>query len=978
MQPEVVNLEDSDSDVELLDPEVQPDDARIHSGGQRGQAERPHARHECVTLRFDATPHHATCPGCTCYVCGEGTPCALWGDGESPEDHCNADGSVAWTQIRDVLQAGAIVAAATHKGPDTEVDDADEADPLDPLGLLQDDENPDDANALQAVLDGLESREKQAEAEPPAGALKVTLHRYQKQALAWMKGREHVAHGVRGGILADEQGLGKTVQMLALIVSEPPTKQDAEKALKEAGRAQNAMQAHALSSSSRAARQASGGADQAGGSGADAGTPGGNASGSRPSGKGKGKTPQVRWARCASGDEDCTCAQCNKAREQQAKAAMRETAQKDKQKREERKRAKAVAAGTGAWVAPTAGVAGAPTERTWRSPDGGVVKRTLVICPLCVASQWVDEIQQKCPQLSVALYHGPRRTQQYPPTLLASYDVVVSTYDIIGNEHQQAPMGALFRVRWHRCILDEAHIVRNRRTIAAKAVMGLQAMNRWCLSGTPIVNAATDVFSLFAFLRYRPFSDITVFNYKIANKIKQQRGQRAPTQAQRQHGYRELRIAMMAITRRRTKESQIDGRPIIVLPKKTVTVITQDFTPDELAFYDALENKTQDRFNKYVRQGFAANYANILVLLLRLRQACVHPYLAQSSSSGQTGGAAGGADEGAGTGPAAGLSDDEKVTLLLKLNASDAGECSICLDVPSAAIITRCGHGPFCRECITQALQTQDPQNANGTCPHCRHALTPASLLSSNDLLPPAPPEASTRGDKGASGSGSEDEPEPVFVSSTKLDAVVQRVLDIQSADGAARREAGPGAAPQVSKTCIFSQFTGALNLLEDSLRQKGIAYLCLDGSMSLMQRASTVRDFATMPQVRVMLCSTRATSLGLNLTCANQVILLDVWWNSASEDQAMDRCHRLGQTRDVEVVKFIMRHQTPGKDTVEQRIMTMQEEKREIALAALGEGSVGTGGARLTLRDLRLLFGVSRRNPATADPAAAAGEADF
>ena len=66
------------------------------------------------------------------------------------------------------------------------------------------------------------------------------------------------------------------------------------------------------------------------------------------------------------------------------------------------------------------------------------------------ASQWVDEVQTKCPQLSVALYHGPGRQTRLPPALLASYDIVVSTYDIVGNELGQSPMGNLFRVRWHR------------------------------------------------------------------------------------------------------------------------------------------------------------------------------------------------------------------------------------------------------------------------------------------------------------------------------------------------------------------------------------------------------------------------------------------------------------------------------------------------------------------------------------------------
>ena len=60
-------------------------------------------------------------------------------------------------------------------------------------------------------------------------------------------------------------------------------------------------------------------------------------------------------------------------------------------------------------------------------------------------------MQSKTPQLSVALYHGPNRAQRFPASLLASYDVVVTTYDILGMEHQMSPVGSVFRVRWFRC-----------------------------------------------------------------------------------------------------------------------------------------------------------------------------------------------------------------------------------------------------------------------------------------------------------------------------------------------------------------------------------------------------------------------------------------------------------------------------------------------------------------------------------------------
>ena len=96
-----------------------------------------------------------------------------------------------------------------------------------------------------------------------------------------------------------------------------------------------------------------------------------------------------------------------------------------------------------------------------------------------------------------------------------------------------------------RAILDEAHVIRNKRTLAAQTCTALQAERRWCLTGTPIVNSASDVFSLFCFLRFTPFSDINVFNHQIRNRVQTVRNRRAPTLHARRAGFEELRCAML-------------------------------------------------------------------------------------------------------------------------------------------------------------------------------------------------------------------------------------------------------------------------------------------------------------------------------------------------------------------------------------------------------------------------------------------------
>lgn len=110
---------------------------------------------------------------------------------------------------------------------------------------------------------------------------------------------------------------------------------------------------------------------------------------------------------------------------------------------------------------------------------------------------------------------------------------------------------------------------------------------------------------------------------------------------------------------------------------------------------------------------------------------------------------------------------------------------------------------------------------------------------------------------------------------------------------------------------------------------------------MNIKQRANTVGKFFDDPEVKVLLVSTKCGSLGLNLTCANRVILMDVWWNPALENQAIDRVHRIGQSKPVEVHRIFI------NDTVEDRILTLQAKKQVSSLSfpfsLEGDGIVDT-----------------------------------
>jgi superfamily II DNA or RNA helicase len=147
-------------------------------------------------------------------------------------------------------------------------------------------------------------------------------------------------------------------------------------------------------------------------------------------------------------------------------------------------------------------------------------------------------------------------------------------------------------------------------------------------------------------------------------------------------------------------------------------------------------------------------------------------------------------------------------------------------------------------------------------------------------------------------------------------------------------------------KALVFSQWTSLLDLVEPQLRAAGLGFARLDGATR--DRAGVVAAFQDEAGPPVLLASLKAGGTGLNLTAADCVFILDPWWNPAAEDQAADRAHRIGQQRPVMVYRLV------AQATVEERILALQERKRELADAALGDAAAA---AALTRDDLLALL---------------------
>ena len=150
-------------------------------------------------------------------------------------------------------------------------------------------------------------------------------------------------------------------------------------------------------------------------------------------------------------------------------------------------------------------------------------------------------------------------------------------------------------------------------------------------------------------------------------------------------------------------------------------------------------------------------------------------------------------------------------------------------------------------------------------------------------------------------------------------------------------------------KIIIFSQFVKYLNLLEDELKNAGYKYYIITGKTSAIDRQQMAEEFNQNPNVMVFLVSLKAGGVGLNLIGADTVIHVDPWWNYAVEVQASDRAYRIGQKKPVTIYKLIM------KDSVEERVIKMQEAKRLLSVEVINENDEQM--SKISINDIKDLL---------------------
>jgi SNF2 family DNA or RNA helicase len=641
---------------------------------------------------------------------------------------------------------------------------------------------------------------------------------------------------------------------------------------------------------------------------------------------------------------------------------------------------------------------GSDKEKRKRSPnlDGG----TLVVAPLALIKQWEGEIKDRVEDthtLRVCVHHGPQRAKGYKE--LKKYDVVITTYHTLVSEHGSSEGDVkvgCFGLNWYRIILDEAHSIKNRNAKATKAACALNAEYRWCLTGTPMQNNLDELQSLIHFLRIKPYDDLNQWREGITRPMSNGRGGLA---------IKRLQIYLKAFMKRRTKDilkqdgalkygdnagKDLSKPNAFKIVKRTVEKIETDFTPEERAFYKRLETRT-DKSLEQMMAGNKVSYASALVLLLRLRQACNHPQLVRGELAKEKDAFTNGSGSQTSSRKKASNEDMDSIAEMLGGLSVATKRCDVCqIELPA----NESSIGAIrCTDCEadledenlkpkTKARQSKEKKSRlkeSNRRDQSKRKLTNRRIIDDSD------DENAENAEDAEDASGSDDQ--GVQPRRRKLEDAINLVTDEEGDDDRSslvadsERDVESGDDEEEDKLSseeedaaedlimstkiryllsilkrdaskhkyiVFSFFTSMLDLIEPFLKQEGLVYTRYDGAMRNDLREASLERLRNNAKTRILLCSLRAGSLGLNLTAASRVVILEPFWNPFVEEQAIDRVHRLNQTQDVIVYKMTV------KDTVEARILDLQERKRELANATI-EGK--SAAAKLTLQDMLKLF---------------------
>ncbi|CCJ28149.1 unnamed protein product, partial [Pneumocystis jirovecii] len=466
-------------------------------------------------------------------------------------------------------------------------------------------------------------------------------------------------------------------------------------------------------------------------------------------------------------------------------------------------------------------------------------KSTLVVAPLSIIRQWESEIINKT-NLSVLVYHGNERNKHSKD--LELYDVVITTYHILISEMKDIDTKKLSD---NSCNSDSRVFkISWWRLILDEAQIIKNKNSKTAISVCSLKGCnrwcltGTPIQNSIEEL----YSLFKFLRIKPLNDFSVWKEQISKTisQGNDEISLKKLKIILNAVMIRRTKavlQQNNNNKALLCLPERVIKHEMIELNKYERDFYNKLELYTDKSLSKFVGNEIKGeNYTNILCLLLRLRQVTRNLRLDKDAIDISNNSSL--SDINDHVNDMVSLFDDLK----LKNEKNKKFKCDICFE----------------------EFHLQNNDLKENKCEKCLKIFV--KNLPENQNL-----ENKLKG--------------PIVSSKIKKMMEILQFKDNNSGTD--------------HKTIVFSQFTSMLDLIEPFLKAENIKFVRYDGSMPHYLRENVLKKLHDYQDIEVLLCSLKSGALGLNLTVANRVILLDIWWNPAVEEQAIDRVYRIGQTKN-------------------------------------------------------------------------------